>query len=151
PARLKRLESASKQIRQDLEDALGQSDATGLIVVEVDRWRELGRLQQARPRRLAREHDARLRRRAIAQPRSDVPDVAEQVERRQVMEQTRQRAKAVQQLFAARRHASQQRRIERKPDARRLHLLLGQLDLAGPYVLERAHLDLLEADHLLGD
>ena len=41
-------------------------------------------------------------------------------------------------------------RRHRQPGARRLHLLLGQIHLAGADVLQGSQLDLLESHHLLG-
>src|SRR5262245_54224131 len=43
---LERLAAPRQELRQHLEDALGQPDATGLVVVEVDGGRELLGLQQ---------------------------------------------------------------------------------------------------------
>ena len=91
-----------------------------------------------------------LRRRAVAEPRPEVADVAEQEDRRQVMQQVRHRTQTVDQLFTRRDDLRQGPGSHREPRRRRLHLLLGQLDFARADVLERPHLDLLEADDLLG-
>src|SRR5262245_45435662 len=69
---LDRLKPPSEEIGQHLKDAFRQADPAGLVVVEIDRRRELPRLPQARPRGVASEHDAGLRGRSIAQPGPDV-------------------------------------------------------------------------------
>src|SRR5215471_20832727 len=78
---LDRLEPPSKQVGQHLKDAFREANPAGLVVVEVDRRRELPRFPEARPRGFASEHDARLRGRSVAQPGPDVADVAEEEER----------------------------------------------------------------------
>ena len=148
---LERLEAAREQLGQHLEDALGEPDAARLIVVEVDRRGELVALHELGAHDLARDHLALGRGRAVAEPRADVADVAEEEDGRQRVEQARERAQPVHELVAMRRDLGEQRRSDGQPRRRRLHLLLRQLDLARADVLHRADLDLLEAHDLLGD
>ena len=145
-----RLQAAAQEIGQDLEEPLGQADAAGVRVVQVDRRIEALGLHEPLLGRLPRGHRALLDRRGVAQPGAEVTDVAQQEDGRQVMEEIGHRAQAVDQLLARGAHALQRRRGHGQPHARRLLLLLWQIDLARAHVLQRAVLDLLEADHLLG-
>ena len=141
-----------------LEEALREADAARLAVIEVDGGLELLRGQEARARALRGEDPRpprgvapRLGRGGVAEPGAEVPHVAHEEERRQVMEEVGQPAEAVDERVAVGRDRGQHLGADREPEPRGLHLLLGQLDLARAHVLHRVELDLLEADHLLGD
>ena len=77
-AGLERLEAFGEQLRQHLEDALGEADAARLVVVEVDGRGELVALHELGPHDLARDDLSLRRRRAVAQPGADIADVAEE-------------------------------------------------------------------------
>src|SRR5262245_9338885 len=144
-------ERLDEELREDLEDALGEADAAGLAVVEVERGSELFRAQELRPLDLPRHHHAFLGGRAVAEPRADVAHVAEEEDRRQVVQEIREGAEPVHELLAARRDRGEEVGGEGEPGAGGLHLLLGQLHLTRAHVLQSAELDLLESHDLLGD
>src|SRR5262245_12937630 len=144
------LQAAAEQVGQNIEDALGEPDAAGVRIVEIDRRIEALGGHEPLLRRFTRRDNARLGRRRVAEPGAEVADVAEQEDRRQMVQEVRHRAQPVDQLLARRAHAPERLGGHGDPRAGGLHLLLGQLDLARAHVLERAHLDLLEADDLLG-
>src|SRR5712692_11336653 len=147
-AGLEDLESTREQVGQHLEDALGQPDAAGLVVVEIDGGRELVALDEQGAHDLARDHFALGIRGAVTEPGPDVTDVAQEEDRGQRVEQPREGPEPIHQLVAVRGDLREQGGGHGQPCRRRLHLLLGQLDLAGAHVLQRAHLDLLEAHDL---
>src|SRR3970282_2773400 len=66
-AALERLEAAREQLGQHLEDALGEPDAARLVVVEVDGRGELVALDELGAHRLARDHLALCRGRAVTE------------------------------------------------------------------------------------
>ena len=114
--------------------------------------RELVALQRAGPASISRVTTCPA---ADGEPSPSHAPMSRMSQRRKIgarrVEEVRERAQAV---HAARRDAAEisassaGSRVSH--DAGRLHLLLRQLDLAGADVLHRAHLDLLEADDLLG-
>src|SRR5712692_4894063 len=61
---LEGLEPPRQEIRQHLEDALGQADAPRLVVVEVDGGREVLTLAELGAHGIPGRHGANLRRRA---------------------------------------------------------------------------------------
>src|SRR5207244_4388593 len=76
-AGLEDLEPAREQVGQHLEDALGQPDAAGLIVVEIDGGGELVSLDELGAHDLAGDHLALGIGRAVPEPGADIADVAQ--------------------------------------------------------------------------
>src|SRR4030095_17261160 len=77
-AGLERLEALGEELRQHLEDALGEPDAARLIVVQIDGRGELVALHELGPHDLARDHLALRGRRAVPPPGADIADIAEE-------------------------------------------------------------------------
>src|SRR6266568_8584251 len=77
-AALERLEAAREKLGQHLEDTLGESDAARLVVVEVDGRGELVALHELGAHGFPGHHLPLGRGRAVAEPRADVANVAEQ-------------------------------------------------------------------------
>src|SRR5215472_18517416 len=141
-AGLERLHPTGEKIGQHLEDTLGEPDATRQVVVEVDRGRELVALHELGPHHLARDDLLLGGGARVAQPGANVPDVAEEEGRRQRVQEAGEGPHTVHQLVALGRDLGKDLGIYGEPGRGRLHLLLGQLDLARAHVLHGAHLDL---------
>ena len=77
--------------------------------------------------------------------------IAHEEELRDLAQREREADDAVAAIVGRKRQAGHHARRDRQPVRRRVHLVLGQIELARPDVLVRVELDLLEADDARDD
>src|SRR5262249_21775785 len=122
--RFERLQATLEQERNHVEHPLGEADASGVTVIKIQGRVEALGLEQAPARGIVGDYGTPWGGGRVAEPRAEVADVAEQEDRREVMEQIADSAQGIDQLLPRRAQARQQVQGNGQPGARRLHLLL---------------------------
>ena len=139
---------ALEQQRVHVEQRPAEADAAGIVVVDED-VRLRRRAPSGTPSAAARAR--RTLERAAVDREADVVAVAHQQQLRDVLHRERQADDAVAPVVAAERQRRHDRRRNRQPVRRRVHLLFGQIQLARADVLVGVELDLLEPDDARDD